>query len=115
MNSHKIEAWEGETVAPAGFVGQHLPGYFDPINIKRKEAYADTLEELKSIEWIQWWLEHPEFYRLSVSRSCSLRHFTAHGCYITPMALMAEMRGGADWYVIAGLTKDYGLPDWKAK
>jgi hypothetical protein len=57
----------------------------------------NTLEELLAIPWVKSFSVHKTFYRYSVS----------------DYHLMAEYRGGREWWVIGQLkNNDIGLPKW---
>ena len=86
---------------------QYLPGYFDPINIERREICVLTPEEFFADDIIARWASYPDFHRWSFSPQ--------PGGY--PPHLMAELDGGRRWrvvgYVLDGLKK-LNLPEWSA-
>ncbi len=105
-------AWETAQQRPRplerGHVTQYLPGYFDPVNIPRHEARAETGEELLALPWVGRWLNFPEFHQFSWSPSKTAGY---------PAYLMVELNGGYSWWVIAYLDTPelYGLPLWEPK
>ena len=82
-------------------VRQHLPGFvdIDP----QPEVDVAGIDEVLAIPWIASWTTAPTFHRWSVS-SDERRHM-----------LMAEMKHGTSWHVVAYLTSDtpIALPEWR--
>lgn len=58
----------------------------------------ETLDELLAVPFVAQWKDSPNFYRFSVSDEW----------------LMAELRGGREWWVVAKLPDGFpeGLPKW---
>lgn len=90
-------------------VRQHLPAYFDPINIERAEAEFETVDDLKLIPWVKSWVDRPDFHCLS---QCPVRHQDKDGTYKFQVLLMAERNGGSIWNVIGMAYVDDDTPNW---
>ncbi len=79
---------------------------------------VETLDELRAVPWIRSIEEKPEFHRWSYIRD-ELRVNEGAGKerLIVDTKLMAEFKGGAEWWVVANLPHDFsfGLPKWEPK
>lgn len=93
-------------------VAQYLPAFVSD-EIARASASADTRAELEALPFVKQWTADPAFHRLSLS-DAKLRAPWDRDAALP--ALMAEMDGGARWYVVAGLERPalYDLPTWEA-
>lgn len=94
-------------------IRQHIPGCVDAT---AKDAEVSSVEELLALPWVKHWEEDTdpwppnEFYRWSYS-------LDRGDFYPQPKYwhLMAELRGGAEWWVVAyvPVEMDRGkLPAW---
>jgi len=96
-------------------VKQHIPNFVDA---GAYEAEVRTGAELREVDFVKTWTLDPGFYRFSVHRNY----------WANPRAeveqthlLLAELNGGAKWWVVAYLTGPDALdaiadfPDWKPK
>lgn len=74
--------------------------------------WFSTLKELKKLHYLQVWSEDPDFHQWSISyyNSRDKRPF---------LTLMAEMKGGKEWWVIGYIYGDLDivkdLPTWHQK
>lgn len=77
-------------------IRQHIPAFVE--TEKGPEVMPfETLDELLVIPWVKRWREFPRFHQFSQSD----RH------------LMAEFRGGREWWVVGLLSNPVeGLPVW---
>lgn len=76
-------------------IRQHRPAFFE--GWENETIQFDTLEELLAIPWVKNFSAHGNFHQYSVSGN----------------HLMAEYRGGREWWVVGTLKHDVeGLPKW---
>lgn len=87
-------------------IRQHIPAFVELDGDPEGARFLD-LEELLAIPWVKNWSTFPGFHRFSLSDDAC-----RDGSRV--ILLMAEFRGGAEWWV-AGFLKDpvEGLPKWK--
>jgi hypothetical protein len=83
-------------------VTQYYPSFFEGFNAWSGEV--GTLEELLAIGFIARWTEMPEFYRFSLHRHYVPQdHFGPNDPPENISLLMAELKGGREWWVVAKL------------
>jgi hypothetical protein len=77
-------------------IRQHIPDFCEGFD--KATVEFDTLEELLAIPFVKNFSRHPTFFRFSMSD----RH------------LIAEYRGGREWWVVGTLSHPEAvpLPDW---
>lgn len=76
-------------------IRQHRPAFFE--GFENETVPFDSLEELVKIPWITNFLKSPNFHQFSASDNM----------------LMAEYRGGREWWVVGFLKNPVdGLPKW---
>ena len=83
-------------------VTQHHPAFFEGFDNWTGEV--TTLEELLALEFIARWREAPEFYRFSLQRDYVSRDYFAPGDPPQTISLLiAEVKEGREWWVVAKL------------
>jgi hypothetical protein len=85
-------------------VRRHIPNFIDVDDDQKKPAEYSTQDELLTIPWIKQWAENKNFHQFSIAKQ---RGYDSH--------LMAELKGGREWWVIGYLSSDDGLtlPKWE--
>lgn len=80
-------------------VTQHIPGFVSGVEPERHEVSSQ--EDLLNLEFVKRQRSYEGFHRFSLSENC----------------LMAEFKGGKEWWVIAFLdsTEGIDLPVWKSQ
>jgi len=80
-------------------IRQHIPDFVEIEPHERETAQFETVEELMVLPWVRNFTKLPGFYRFSVSNN------GAH--------LIAEYRGGREWWVVGRLGHtNIDLPEW---
>lgn len=77
-------------------IRQHIPAFVEIDGGLRSSDFS-SIEELKEISWVKKWADDRDFHQFSVSDNY----------------LIAEFRGGRDWWVVGHLSNpETSLPLW---
>jgi len=100
-------------------VSQYRPAFFEGFD--NWEGEVGTLEELLDVGFIARWKDAPGFYRFSLQRHYVSRDYFARGDPPESISLlMAELREGREWWVVAKLEGEdlaafAALPEFEGK
>lgn len=83
-------------------IHRYRPAYFDGFERPEDDLSVENTQALLDVPWIKRWAdEEPEFYRFSISDGTHL---------------MAELKGGAEWWVVCYFpdgAAGIDLPEWR--
>jgi hypothetical protein len=83
-------------------VNQYRPNFFEGFDNWSGEV--ETLEGLLEVAFIARWKDAPEFYRFSLHRNyCPRDHFAPGDPPASISLLLAELKEGREWWVVAKL------------
>ena len=95
-------------------IRSHVPNYCFDGEEPDPEIEFNSLDELMNIDFVKRWANNPmiQFHKYSISYRPSHYGITSH-------LLMAELKGGAEWWVIGYLSGEgiekIGLPEWDSE
>lgn len=74
-------------------IKKHYPAFCD---FKPEEAEYEDIESLLKVPFVASWTEVPSFHQFSVSGN----------------TLMAELKGGREWWVVGEMENTIGIRKW---
>jgi hypothetical protein len=81
-------------------IRQHIPAFVSGVNAET--ASFETIADLLKVPFVAQWTGEPEFRQFSISARD----------YLDDWVLMAELNGGAQWWVVGYLDQNVDLPIW---